>query len=241
MSDASPDKAQGPEVPESEARPPMSQMSQPVPLPIIPAWEDPSQPLPPSTQLAMEAHAREALRGATAERGAMASDYSDRSDFIDEIDFDSDVDSVLDNVLDNPDRSSLTGTAERIGNVVGTAQREMRRGINLVLQSTTRTTRRPIAFPSAATAAETMALANQLALEGRAGRMGELEDRLEEWKERANERFQEFRRRTRDAVARSRTRAQELAGAHPLQTIAVIAGVCFALGVALRLRRPRHG
>jgi ElaB/YqjD/DUF883 family membrane-anchored ribosome-binding protein len=199
----------------------------------------------------MEAHAREALRGATAERGAMGSDLTDDDVFPD----DSDFDSVLDSVPSSPERSSLAGTAERIGNVVGTAHREVRRGLNLVRKTTERATKRPIAFPSAAAAAETMALANQLAHEGRMGGTREMreigdevdslrrqaEDKLKDWTERANERFQELRRRTRDALARSRTRAQELVGAHPLETIAVIAGVCFALGVALRLRRPRHG
>lgn len=141
-------------------------------------------------------------------------------------------------------RSSITGTAERIGTAVGVAQRQVRRGLQLV--------RSPQMASATADAEER---ASQIAHDGMNRVSRVMEDfgeevsdfqqqaarRLDEWSDDAGKRFQELRRRARTALYGSRKRAQEIADAYPLQTIAAIAGVCFALGVALRLGRSHRG
>jgi ElaB/YqjD/DUF883 family membrane-anchored ribosome-binding protein len=147
--------------------------------------------------------------------------------------------------LEHAGQSGMSGTAERIGTAVGTAQRQMRRGLELV--------RRPAGRQVGLT--ELGERTNQLAYEAadRASRMMEdLEEevsdvrqqaarRLDEWSELAGERLQEFRLRVRSALSRTRERAKEIADTYPLHTIAAIAGVCFVLGMALRLRRSHRG
>jgi ElaB/YqjD/DUF883 family membrane-anchored ribosome-binding protein len=142
----------------------------------------------------------------------------------------------------------MNSTAEKIGTVVGTAQRQMRRGLELV--------RRPGGGSQISdTASDIEQRATDVAREGmeRASRL--MEDievdvadarreaarRLDEWSKDAGARFQEARRRARTALAGSQKRAQELGDAYPLQTIAAIAGCCFVLGVAMRFGRSRRG
>ncbi len=136
--------------------------------------------------------------------------------------------------------SAMTGTAERIGAVVGTAQREVRRRLELV-----RNPGRVIPLTGASQAEQDVDRGTMM--------MDEIEqdvadlrrqaaDRLDEWSEVAQERFQELRQQARAALARSRERAQTLADTYPLQTIAAIAGVGFVIGIALRMsRRPKRG
>jgi ElaB/YqjD/DUF883 family membrane-anchored ribosome-binding protein len=64
--------------------------------------------------------------------------------------------------------------------------------------------------------------------------------KLDDWSEKAGEHLHQLRLQARAAFSRTRTRTQELADAYPLQTIAAIAGVCFALGVTLRFSRRSH-
>jgi ElaB/YqjD/DUF883 family membrane-anchored ribosome-binding protein len=130
----------------------------------------------------------------------------------------------------------MSETAERLGSVMGTAHRQMRRGLELVRS-----------HPAAN--------AEQLAHEGidRASRaMQQLEEevydvrrqaalKLDELSEQAEARFQQLRLQVIGAFSRSRERAEEVAARYPLQTIAAVAGVCFALGVTLRFRRPHRG
>ena len=145
----------------------------------------------------------------------------------------------------------ITGTAVRIGTVVGNAQRQaqhqVRRGLELV--------RRPTGRPITEITAEAEEHANQIAREAidRASHVlhdieeavsdarREAVDRLDEWSDTAGERFEHFRRKVRSALSSSSARAKALADAYPLQTIAAIAGVCFAVGVALRFRRSHRG
>lgn len=149
------------------------------------------------------------------------------------------------------DSGGMTGTAERIGTVVGNAQREaqrqMRRGLELV--------RRPTGRPLAEITSEAEEHANQIARDAidRASHvLHDIEDKvsdarreavhkLDEWSDTAGERFQQFRSQARRALSNSSTRAKEFADAYPLQTIAAVAGVCFALGAALRFRRSHRG
>jgi ElaB/YqjD/DUF883 family membrane-anchored ribosome-binding protein len=213
MSDALPDNAQGPITPDPDTRPPVSPPLQG----IAPAWVDPGEETAPSEQPAGDAEVQESMHGFTLERGG---------------------------------RNGIAGTAERIGSAVGSAQRQMRRGLELV--------RRPasqIGAASSAVAAETTERANQIAQEG-ADRASQVFDdikdeildsreqaarKLDEWSERTGERLQQFRYRALHALSRSQERVQQFAEAYPLQTIATVAGVCFAFGVALRLRRSHRG
>lgn len=152
--------------------------------------------------------------------------------------------------LERGGRNGIAGTAERIGSAVGSAQRQVRRGLELV--------RRPasqIGAASSAAAADAADRATQIAHEGvdRASRA--IEDikieisesrrqaarRLDQWSEQAGERFQQLRYEARRALSHSRVRVQETADAYPLQTIAAVAGVCFVLGAVLRLRRSHRG
>ncbi len=143
--------------------------------------------------------------------------------------------------------TGMTGTAERIGAVVGNAQRKVRRGLELV--------RRPTGTQIAAVAMDAEERATQLAHIGidRASQMmedigEEVSDarrqaahKLDEWSKEAGERLQRFRLNAQRAFANSRARAEELGDAYPLQTIAAAAGLCFVLGVALRMRRSHRG
>ncbi len=56
----------------------------------------------------------------------------------------------------------------------------------------------------------------------------------------AVERLELFRSRISNSFSRSRERAQRLVAVYPLQTMAAIAGICFAAGAALRLGRRSH-
>jgi ElaB/YqjD/DUF883 family membrane-anchored ribosome-binding protein len=141
----------------------------------------------------------------------------------------------------------MTGTAERIGTAVGRAQRQMRRGLELV--------RRPAGLQLADSTSGAEANVSQIARDtvDRASRVvheieGRVSDarrqaahRLDGWSDTAQERFQQLRGQARRALSRSGARAQELAKAYPLQTIAAVAGISFALGVALRIRRSGRG
>jgi ElaB/YqjD/DUF883 family membrane-anchored ribosome-binding protein len=145
----------------------------------------------------------------------------------------------------------MTGTAERIGTAVGNAQREaqrqVRRGLELV--------RRPTGRPITEITTEVEEHVSQIAIDtiDRASHvLHDIEEKvsearreavhkMDEWSDTAGERFQQLRSQARRALSNSNARAKELADAYPLQTIAAIAGVCFALGVALRFRRSHRG
>jgi len=132
----------------------------------------------------------------------------------------------------------MAGTAERIGIAVGTAKREVRRRLELV--------RRP---QDPILSAETRA--HQLTDEDvdRGSRMvQEIEDevtrlrdttahKMEDWLVMAERSVMQLRHDARRAIVEVRKTADKF----PLQTIGAISGVCFALGFALRFRRPRHG
>jgi ElaB/YqjD/DUF883 family membrane-anchored ribosome-binding protein len=150
-------------------------------------------------------------------------------------------------MLERGGRNGMTGTAERIGSVVGTAQRRVRRGLELVR----RPTGGPIVFPSSggatATAAEGKAerVLRRTQVVEEEEKVSELRrqsaQRMDEWSELAGERFQQLRRELSGALSHYRERAQQFGQMYPLQTIAAIAGVCFGLGVALRIRRSHRG
>ncbi len=149
--------------------------------------------------------------------------------------------------LEEEGHTGMTGTAERIGAVMGSAQRQMRRGLELV--------RRPAGSQIAAITMDAEERATQLAHIGmdRASQMiedigEEVSDagrqaayKLDEWSKEVGERFQKFRLEAKRKLATSRGRAQELGDTYPLQTIAAAAGVFFVLGVALRMRRSHRG
>jgi hypothetical protein len=211
MSEPLPEDSQGPAIPEPEARSPVS-------LPVqgtAPAWDDSSQQLPDGEQPAHETGPREFVHAFGLQR-----------------------------------EGGITSTAERIGSAVGNAQREVRRRLELVRRAPG-----ALLFSSSGGVAEAAEHASQLAREGvehASHVVQEIEEevfdfrkqvahKLDELSALAEGRVLEFRRQVRDELFRSRERVRELADRFPLRTIAGIAGVCFALGVALRFRRYRRG
>jgi len=138
----------------------------------------------------------------------------------------------------------MAGTAERIGSAVGSAQRQLRRGLELVRPATQ--------FPSQGAENQATEQVEQAVREGsdRASLMAqeiadvryEAADQLDAWSEEAAKHLEHLRSTLSDVFSRTRQRAQQIVAAYPLQTIAAIAGVCFAAGMALRLgRRSHHG
>lgn len=237
MSEPMPDDPKVPEFPESEARAPASPPVQGT----APAWDDePGSTTPSHEQLMLEARTRLALREATmrdevARRTQAAQiDASPLSES-------GPIPSARRGgfTVERGGRRTMAQTAERIGAAVGTAEREVRRRLEVVRRPTG-----PIEFPAAATASD---------LVERGARMMEEIDaevadvrrqaarKLEDWSEQAEERFLHFRREARTALWRTGLRAQEIAETYPLQTIAAIAGTFFVIGAALRMRRAHRG
>jgi ElaB/YqjD/DUF883 family membrane-anchored ribosome-binding protein len=214
MSEPLSEDAPGLANPESEARSPVSPPVQGT----APAWDDPARHFPAGEQPEHEAGSAESMRAFTVKRGG---------------------------------RNAMAGTAERIGSAVGNAQREVRRRLEVVRRTPAGT----IMFPSSVSASDAAERANQLAREGieHASHMfKEIEEevsdlrvqtarRLDDWSEQAGARVLQLRRQLRIVLSRSRAHVRELADKFPLQTVAVVAGVCFALGVALRFRSSRRG
>lgn len=106
-------------------------------------------------------------------------------------------------------------TAERIGAAVGGAQREIRRKLRLVK-------------PTAKRAARQLE-------SGVADARVKAAERADEW----SERLQQLRDEAQAALERSVRRVRELADKYPLQTIAGVAAVACALGIAVRLGKGR--
>ncbi len=121
-------------------------------------------------------------------------------------------------------RKAIADTAERIGRAAGTAQRQVRRGMELV---------RPAASTGGGTPSYTGAMpdAEAKARPGDAHRMGGLS-------EFAAERLLLLRQQLQDAVSRSRRATRRMVTEHPGPTLAALAGLCVALGVGLRVSRP---
>ena len=142
-------------------------------------------------------------------------------------------------------RSGMSDTAERIGSAVGTAQRQMRRGLELVRRASSGETSDPSASSSEERASQsaTDRVSSKLRqVQGEVtGLQRQAAQRMDEWSERAGGHFQQVRREVGSVLSLIRKRAQELAHEYPLQTIAASAGVCFALGMALRIRRLHRG
>jgi len=216
MSDPLPEDSKGPALSESDAR-----------VPSVQGNDEPGFSTPSQEQLIMEALARQALRAASSLGETSAENPSAASPRF---------------KLENGGRggrNAMAETAGRIGAAVGTAEREVRRRLELVRRPAA-----PIEFPSAVAAAEELA-------EHGARMMKEIDTevtdlrrhaarKLEDWSEQAEERFVQFRREARTMFRRSSMRAQEIAETYPLQTIAAIAGTFFVVGAALRLSRRRR-
>jgi len=136
----------------------------------------------------------------------------------------------LEHEYPHEDRNGMTGAAERIGSAVGSAQRQVRRGLELVSSGAAHLSH--IERERLDRAASTLQ-----DISGEAtGIRHQAARQLDEWSAEAGERLQQMS----SAPSRWRARTQQLAAQYPLQTIAAIAGVSFAAGVALRLSRRSH-
>jgi hypothetical protein len=142
----------------------------------------------------------------------------------------------------------MAGAAESIGSAVGSAQRQLRRGIELVRRPAAA---RPLVFPfseneisaverAAREGEEWASLMAQELVEKAADARHQVASQLDAWSEEAVERLELVRGRIGNLFSRSRERAQRFVAVHPLQTVAAIAGICFAAGVALRLGGRSH-
>lgn len=122
-------------------------------------------------------------------------------------------------------RHTIAETAERIGRAAGTAERQMRRSLELV---------RPAGGGSGhshALAKEPDKMAAHTVGDEAAnpfGGLGELTG------------VQRLREQLQDGVARSRMAARRLVSEHPAQTLAAVAGFCVALGVGLSVSGSRR-
>jgi ElaB/YqjD/DUF883 family membrane-anchored ribosome-binding protein len=171
----------------------------------------------------MEARARQALREA-ALRGETAAEKP----------FETKTSTGF--TVERGGRNAMAETAGKIGSAVGNAQREVRRRLELV-----RRPARAVEFPSASELADTSARMMREIETEVADVRKQAARKLEDWSGAAEERFQHFRQDAQQVLKRSGRRAQQLAEAYPLQTIAAVAGTFFLVGVALRLGRSRRG
>ena len=115
----------------------------------------------------------------------------------------------------------MVETAGRIGRAAGTAERQMRRSLELV---------RPAG--GGRSQAEPDKIAAHPA--GEAARsLGELSE-LTAWQ------VQRLCEQLQDGVERSRLAARRLVSEHPVQTLAALAGLCVALGVGLSVGGKRR-
>lgn len=121
-------------------------------------------------------------------------------------------------------RNTIAGTAERIGRAAGTAQRQVRRGIELV---------RPAASTGGGTSN-----ARQKELDAEAKARHDDAHRIGELSEFAAERLLLLREQLQDAVSRSRRATRRMVTEHPGPILAALAGLCVALGVGLRVTSP---
>jgi len=215
MSEALSDDAKNPTAPDPDARYRGS------PPGFTPAWEpveqSPSVSVPP-----IERHVMEAARGLSLEP--------------EEIEARSGARVLAFGFEENEGRNVISGTAERIGAAVGSAQRQVRRGLQLVSSGAAQLSH--IERDRLHRAADTLhGFGGEVVGVGR-----QTARRLDQWGGEAGEHLQQFCHEMSGVPSRWRARLQQTADRYPLQTIAAIAGVSFAVGVALRLgRRSRRG
>jgi ElaB/YqjD/DUF883 family membrane-anchored ribosome-binding protein len=208
MSEALSDDAKNTPAPDPDAR----RVSPPG---FAPAWEPVDSVQPP-----IERHVMEAARGLAFEPDDLA--------------VPSDARALVFEFEEHENRNRISGTAERIGTAVGSAQRQVRRGLQLVSSGAAQLSH----IERDGLHRATSTLHN---IGGEVAGMGhQAARRLDEWSAEAGEHLQQFRREMSAAPSRWRARVQRAADQYPLQTIAAIAGVSFALGVALRLGRRSH-
>jgi hypothetical protein len=141
-------------------------------------------------------------------------------------------------------RNAVAGAAERIGRLAGTAERQIRRGFELVRPFTASTGGRISSYGDAIGSVGHSNALEQERDELGARMMenfeeevaevrheaGHIFDELGELREVAGERLMQVRERLHETISRSRRAAAE----HPVQTLAALAGFCFAFGLALR-------
>jgi ElaB/YqjD/DUF883 family membrane-anchored ribosome-binding protein len=222
MSQAWPDDSDDLTVPEPDARPPVSPHVQG----MTPSGEDPGSRLPPAVPPAHPSNPADAVPVPTPEHRGF--------------------------IVQPGGRNAITGTAQRIGSAVGTAQRQVRRGLELVRPTArhggaaasgsaighAEQAHPPEQDPDDLASRMIQAIEEEVAEVRRHAtfRLGQ----FSEFGELAGDRLQQLRGRLRDALSRSRLRARQLAAEHPLQTIAAIAAIGFAFGFALRLRSSQR-
>jgi hypothetical protein len=136
-------------------------------------------------------------------------------------------------------RNAIAGTAERIGSAVGSAHRQVRRGIELVRPSTgdaIGSVRQPNPPEQDDLATRMMQAIEEEIAEARL----QAAHRLGQFSGLAGDRLQQLRDRLRETFSRSRRRARQLAAERPAQIIAAVTGFCLVFGATLLLRNSRR-
>lgn len=133
--------------------------------------------------------------------------------------------------LHRTNRDAMIETAERIGSAVGTAQRQVRRGLELVRHPQSQDQGRAAdsaveAYQSEQTAQRPPDMWREVISEQIADARLRAAKQIEQLRTQASTRAQKLRR---DTINYAET--------HPLQTIATIAAAGFVLGFALRARK----
>jgi hypothetical protein len=145
--------------------------------------------------------------------------------------------------------ANAIATAQAIGSAMGTAQRQMLRGLELVQPLARR-----VGLPFSGSAAYQAGQAGFLEQESPdlvSRMMRAFEDEVAETRRQAarrldqlsgfaGERLQQFRGRVSDDFARSRLRARQISADYPVPIVAAIAGISFACGIALGRRSRRR-
>jgi len=127
-------------------------------------------------------------------------------------------------IIQTGGRKAIADTAERIGRAAGTAQRQVRRGMELVR-------------PSASTGGTSY---NTRAMPDAEAKARHDDAHRTELSESAAERLRLLREQLQDAVSRSRQATRRMVTEHPMPTLAALAGLCVALGVGLRVSSSGH-
>lgn len=138
---------------------------------------------------------------------------------------------------------SMAGTAERIGRAAGSAQRQVRRGLELVRPAASTASRAPAYTYASGSAGHSNALEqerDEVAARTMEDEIAEVRHeaahRIGQIGEEAAESLLQAGERLQNAISRSRQATRQLVMDYPVQTVAALASFCVVFGVTLCVR-----